>query len=88
MAATKGPGSAQGRPLPPGAHRTLVYCSDAAVNIYREAYGWWCQDRPATQDADTSPSTKQNAERNAYRHRVRAGSRFTVRKPTPERQPA
>ena len=69
-------GANGGRPVPPGAHRTLVFCADDAPNVYAKAYGWWCLDCPEIRDADTNPTSKANAERDAGRHRDRAGSRF------------
>lgn len=68
-----------GRPRKPGSHRTLVYATDDAHTVYAAAYGWWCMDCPATRDPDTDPLPKASAERDAKRHRERAGSRFKER---------
>lgn len=80
-------GMSGGRPRNLGEHRTLVYCNDDTPSVYAKAYGWWCMDCPETQDPETDPTTKANAERNAGRHRRRAGSRFRTA-PLTERQSA
>lgn len=49
-------------------HRTLVYCTDDAINVYDIAYGWWCLECPEGRDPETDPTNKANAERQAGRH--------------------
>jgi hypothetical protein len=49
-------------------HRALVYCSEDAISVYADKYGWWCMDCTEHRNPDTDGATRTAAARQASRH--------------------